>query len=267
MTLVFRLKQEPEQRLDLAPLAPHLLAGKTAAEIAAIELQTTRETCTVGDVFALSGEGAEDIRFDGGSARFDHLGAGLKSGTVTIEGGCGWAAGRGMSGGALVIAGDAGPFAATGLSGGRLEIKGGAGDCLGGPLDGEMEGMSGGLVIVRGRAGDRAGDRLRRGTIVIEGGCGDWPGSRMIAGTLIVAGGAGRMPGYLMRRGTIVMSSAPALGPGFVDCGVHELVFARVFSRFLRIESEPAAELLGRPLRRFAGDMGALGKGEALIAA
>ncbi len=49
--LVFVLKQEPDQRLDLAPLVPHLLDGKSVKDIAQIELQTTRETITVGDIF------------------------------------------------------------------------------------------------------------------------------------------------------------------------------------------------------------------------
>ncbi len=31
--LVFSLRQQPDQRLDLSPLVPHLLAGKTVAEI------------------------------------------------------------------------------------------------------------------------------------------------------------------------------------------------------------------------------------------
>jgi len=41
MTLVLTLRTRPEQRLDLAPLVPHLLAGKSAADINGIELQTT----------------------------------------------------------------------------------------------------------------------------------------------------------------------------------------------------------------------------------
>jgi formylmethanofuran dehydrogenase subunit C len=267
VTLTFTLKNEPDQRLDLCPLTPRLLAGKTAAEIAAIELQTTRETRTVGDLFAISGDGAEAIRFEGGSTRFDNIGHGLDGGEITVAGGCGHAAGRAMRGGRLTIAGDAGPFAATGLSGGRLEIEGSAGDFLGAPLDGEMEGMSGGLVLVRGKAGDRTGDRLRRGTIVVEGAAGGYFGSRIIAGTLIALGGAGRSPGYLMRRGTIVLGGASGLSPTFVDCGVHSLDFARVFARLLRPDSGASAELLTRPLRRFGGDTAVLGKGEVFVPA
>jgi formylmethanofuran dehydrogenase subunit C len=267
VTIVFALKQEPDQRLDLSPLVPHLLDGKSTSEIAAIELQTTREKRTVGDIFDVTAGGVEAIRFEGGSSRFDNLGHGLRSGEINLDGDCGHAAGRAMSGGRLVIKGNAGPFAGSALSGGRLEVKGGAGDFLGAPLDGEMEGMSGGLVIVCGSAGLRAGDRMRRGTIVIEGSAGDYPGSRIIAGTLIAIGGGGLLPGYLMRRGTIVLGSAPGLAPTFVDCGAHRLTFAAVFSRFLSRDSKGAADLLARRLRRFAGDMAALGKGEVLFPA
>lgn len=267
MTLVLALKQEPDQRLDLSPLSPHGLEGKSTHEIAAIELQTTREKRTVGDIFNITPGSVEAIRFEGGSARFDHLGHGLKSGEIIVEGDCGHAAGRAMSGGRLVVNGDAGPFAGSALSGGRLEIKGDAGDFLGAPLDGEMEGVTGGLLIVRGKAGHRAGDRLRRGTIVIEGSAGDYLGSRIIAGTLIALGGAGLLPGYLMRRGTILVGAPPTLSSTFVDCGAHQLTFASVFSRLLREDSKGAGELFARPLRRFAGDTAVLGKGEVFFPA
>jgi len=198
--LVLALKQEPDQRLDLSPLVPHLLDGKSAKEIAEIELQTTREKITAGDIFKIRSGGAGSIRFEGGSLRLDNVGQGLKSGEIIVEGDCGKSPGRKMSGGNLVVAGDCGPFAGSAMSGGRLEIGGDAGDFLTAPLEGEMEGMTGGLLIVRGNAGERAGDRLRRGTIVIEGAAGDFPGSRMIAGTLIVLKDCGTLPGYLMRR-------------------------------------------------------------------
>ncbi len=267
MTLILALKQEPDQRLDLSPLVSHLLDGKSAGEIAAIELQTTREKRTVGDIFNVTAGSVETIRFEGGSNRFDNLGHGLQSGDIVVDGDCGHGAGRAMSGGRLAVNGSAGPFAGSALSGGRLEIKGDAGDFLSAPLDGEMEGMTGGLVIVRGSAGDRAGDRLRRGTIVIEGSAGDYPGSRIIAGTLIALAGGGRLPGCLMRRGTIVLGSAPQLAPTFVDCGVNQLTFAAVFARFLEPDSKGAADLLAGRLRRFAGDTAALGKGEILVPA
>jgi formylmethanofuran dehydrogenase subunit C len=265
--LILTLKQEPGQRLDLAPLVPHLLDGKFQKEIAEIEVQTTREKVTAGDVFKIRSGAVDSIRFEGGSSRLDNIGKDMKSGEIIVEGDCGKSPGRNMSGGILVVNGDCGPFAGSGMSGGRLEIAGDAGGFLGAPLEGEMEGMTGGLLIVRGNAGERAGDRLRRGTIMIEGSAGDYPGSRVIAGTLIVLGECGSLPGYLMRRGTIVLANPPELGPAFVDCGAHDLTFASVFSGLLRPESRAAARLLSRPLIRFAGDMAALGKGEILFPA
>ena len=87
--LVLALKQEPDQRLDLSPLVPHLLDGKSAKEIAEIELQTTREKVTAGDIFKIRSGGAGSIRIEGGSLRLDNVGKGLKSGEIIVEGDCG----------------------------------------------------------------------------------------------------------------------------------------------------------------------------------
>ena len=265
--LVLTLRQPPDQRLDLSPLVPQRLAGRSAAVIAAIALQTGREKVTVGDAFRLRMGDVEQIRIDGGSDRLDGIGEGMTAGEITVEGDAGARAGRLMAGGRLTIGGHAGPFAASGMKGGELVISGSAGDRLGGPLAGETAGMRGGVVIVHGDAGEQAGDRLRRGTIVIEGRAGRAAGSRMIAGTLIVRRAAGPCPGILMGRGTIVLGEpAVDLSPGFVDCGQHQLVALRLMAAFVRSHSRRAAALLERPLRRLAGDMAVLGRGEILIA-
>ena len=162
--------------------------------------------------------------------------------------------------------GNAGPWAASGMKSGLLQILGAAGDRLGGPLPGEMSGMRGGIVLVRGDAGERAGDRMRRGTIIIEGHAGPYPGSRMIAGTLIVLRSAGLLPGFLLKRGTIVLGGGcGALSPTFVDCGVHQLLANRFMAAMIEPYSKPAAKLMRRPLRRLAGDMAVLGKGEIFV--
>jgi formylmethanofuran dehydrogenase subunit C len=264
---VLTLKLSPAQRLDLSPLLPHLFAGKTAGEIAAIDIATTREKITVGDVFTIAVGDGEEIRFEGGSERFDGIGRGLQSGQIIVNGEVGMEAGRQMSGGALTISGGAGPYAGSCMSGGRIEIGGDAGDFLGGPREGEMQGMSGGMLVVRGSAGERPGDRMRRGTIVIEGQTGHCPGSRMIAGTLVVLGRCGAHPGYLMKRGTIALAKPPALGATFVDAGQYASAFPALFSRLLQEESRGAAKLFKGSLRRFSGDMAALGKGEIFVPA
>jgi formylmethanofuran dehydrogenase subunit C len=265
--LVLTLKERPAERLDLSPLLPHLLAGKSADEIARIGVQTTRKPLVVGDVFRVRMGDAGQILIEDACDRLDWIGHGMNDGRIVVVGDVGSQAGRLMTGGHLTITGSAGPWAASGMRGGEIEIRGDAGDRLGGPLPGEMAGMRGGVVIVRGDAGERIGDRLRRGTIVVEGGAGAWAGSRMVAGTLVVAGSAGPLPGYLMRRGTIVLGAGSAqLSPTFVDCGRHDLVALRLLATFVARTSARAAKILQRSLRRFAGDTAVLGKGEVFVA-
>ena len=186
--LVFRLKQVPDQRIDLSCLVPEALQGRTEKAIARLPVNTARERLEVGDVFSLRMGDPMSLRFEGGSERFDFLGAGMTTGDILVDGPVGQQAGRLMRGGRLHILGDAGAYAGSRLAGGHLEIDGDAGDRLCGPLAGEMAGMSGGVVIVRGDAGARAADRLRRGLVVIEGRSGKDAGSRMIAGTLLLRG-------------------------------------------------------------------------------
>ena len=265
MTLVLKLRHLPDQRLDLSPLLPHLLARKSEREIAALALGTTKHAVTVGDIFALEMGTPDIIRFEGGSERFDGIGQGLQAGEIHVAGEVGSRAGREMAGGRLTVRGNAGPYAGSGMSGGRLEIQGDCDERLGGPLAGEMAGMKGGLILVQGSAGPRAGDRMRRGTIIIEGDAAEYAGSRMIAGTLLVCRKAGAMPGYLQRRGTLVFGAVAEMSPGFVDCGAADLVFLRLFARALAGESHAAATLLRQRLTRFAGDMAVLGKGEVFV--
>jgi formylmethanofuran dehydrogenase subunit C len=261
--LVLSLRQAPAQRLDLAALVPHRLAGMSEGKIAAIPLETTREQVNVGDLFHVRMGDPAQLRFEGGSERFDCVGLGLSAGEIRVEGDVGIQAGRLMSGGTLVIAGSAGPWAASGMKGGRVEISGSAGERLGGPLAGETAGMRGGVVVVRGDAGVRAGDRMRRGMIVVEGRAEANAGSRMLAGTLIVRGRAGPLPGYLMNRGTLILGAGcDVVSPTFADCGVHEFTVNALMAAFVQPHSPIVAAMLRRPWRRLIGDMAVIGRAE-----
>jgi formylmethanofuran dehydrogenase subunit C len=262
----FTLRTAPDQRVDLSPLTPDRLSGLAPPAIERIALNTTRAALCVADLFRVRARDPARVLIEGGSARFDGVGAGMSGGEVLLDGEAGLYAGRAMQGGRLEIRGNAGDWAASGLRGGELEIVGDAGERLGGPLPGEREGMAGGTVIVRGSVGARAGDRLRRGLVVIEGDAGASPASRMLAGTLIVCGKAGALAGYLMRRGTLILAEPPeSLPPTFVAAGGGDLVFVRLLARMLEPDSRRAAQLLAGRMRRFAGDTAVLGKGEILL--
>jgi formylmethanofuran dehydrogenase subunit C len=264
--LVLTLRQRPEQRLDLSPLVPHLIAGKRAAEIERIEVQTTRTRVTVGDAFRVRMGDASQIRIEQACDRLDRIGYAMSDGDIVVDGDVGYQTGRLMTGGTLRIAGSAGSWTASGMRGGTLEISGDVADHVGAPFAGETAGMRGGIVVVRGNAGDHAGDRMRRGTLLIEGAAGRWTGSRMIAGTVIARRKVGALPGYLMRRGTIVlMDGADALSPTFVDCGAHDLVALRLLASFVNGYSPRLASGLRRRYRRLAGDMAVSPNGEIFI--
>lgn len=264
----FTLRQEPPQRVDLSALTPDRLAGKSLAEIEKIEIGTTRASTKVGDLFTLAEGDLKTTRYEGGSARFDRLGAKLLPGfSIHVEGDVGAELGRLATGGRITVTGAAGVYAASGNAGALIEIKGDAGDMLAGPLAGELAGMSGGRVIVRGKVGARAGDRLRRGILIIEGDAGDDLGSRFIAGTIIALGKTSGRVGYLNKRGSIILAKRPELSSTYVDCGSHVFTFAGLFARSLKADSAAAATFLSGKLRRFGGDTAVYGKGEILTPA
>src|SRR5690348_11077664 len=132
--LTLTLRERPDQRLDLSPLVPHSLAGRTAREIEQIELQTTRHRIKVGDVFRLRVGDVEQIRIQNSCDRLDYVGQEMKSGELLVDGDVGIQAGRLMAGGRLTVLGNAGSWAASGMKAGVLEIRGAAGDRLGGAL-------------------------------------------------------------------------------------------------------------------------------------
>jgi formylmethanofuran dehydrogenase subunit C len=265
--LVLTLRGYPDQRLDLAALVPHRLLRLSAAEINAIELQTTRARVTVGDAFKVQMGDPQMLRIEGGCDRLDKIGYAMASGDIDVDGDAGTQTGRLMMAGRLTVRGSAGPWTGSRMQGGNVFVQGSCGERAGGPLSGETIGMRGGTIYIGGDAGERTGDRLRRGTIIVAGSTGLYAGSRMIAGTLIVRQQAAAMPGYLMRRGTIVLlQRTEQISPSFVDCGVTPLVAMRLMAKFVEPFDAKIAALMRRPLRRFAGDMAVLGRGEMLVA-
>ncbi len=264
----FTLRQEPPQRVDLSALTPDRLAGKSVAEIEKIEIGTTRASIKAGDVFRIAEGDLKNVRYEGGSARFDLIGAKLLPGfSIHVEGDVGAQLGRLAKSGRITVSGSAGVYAASGNEGAHIEIRGDVGDLLAAPLAGELAGMSGGRVVVRGRAGARAGDRLRRGILIIEGDAGDDLGSRFIAGTIIALGKTPGRVGYLNKRGSIVLAKRPDLPPTYVDCGPQNLTFAKLYARGLKADSAGAAAVLSGRLQRFGGDTSVYGKGEILTPA
>ena len=83
--MIFKLRGEPDQRIDLSGLVPGRLSRMSESEIAALPVNTGRAKLTVGDTFRITMGEASEIRIVGGSARLDGVGAGLTGGSIITE--------------------------------------------------------------------------------------------------------------------------------------------------------------------------------------
>lgn len=265
--LTLRLRAPLESRIDLTGIAPRAAAAQDADALRRTVVATGARPLTIGDVYFVSGSPGDRIEIES-SARVDGLGAGMSGGTMIVEGDAGADTARGMRNGRLDIRGSAGTHLASGMTGGLVVVAGDAGDLVGAARPGERFGMSGGTVVVEGSSGARTGDRMRRGTIVIRGMAGAAAGSRMMGGTIWTVGGFGAGPGPLLRRGTLIGPSVAHLLPTFADCGWHDMVVLRLLDRHMSDTLGPLAPPpLPAKVRRIAGDLATIGKGEILLIA
>ena len=117
--LTLTLKASPPHSVDLSPLISDRLAGLKKAAIENIALGS--HGLKVADLFAVSGDDAQQLIFCNSSGRLTHIGSGMTQGAITVEGDCGAYAGFGMRGGRIVVTGNAGPFAGSAMTAGGLE--------------------------------------------------------------------------------------------------------------------------------------------------
>ena len=263
--LTFTLTKDLIQKLDVSPLTPNLLADKTHAEIASTLLWYGKQQIRADETFEITGNNANELVFNKSTSKIDHIGSGVKTGKITVNGDAGAFLAFNMSNGNINVNGNVADFAASGMEGGLLEINGNVGDYLGAAIIGERKGMKGGIVIVKGNAGERTGDQMRRGVILIEGDVGSYCASRMLAGTIGVLGNVGEYVGYGMRRGTLLLTKTPKLHSTIQDCGTHTLPFLSLMFKSLRGLPSKFAEINSFRAHRFAGDISNDGKGEILV--
>ncbi len=263
--LTFTLKSAPTQSVNCSALTPDNLAGKSAAEISAIELMQGGQRLLAGDIFDISGSDTQQLVFKSSTHQLDYIGANMSTGSITIDGDAGTYLGSGMKNGTILCNGNVGALAACSMRGGLLTISGNAGDFVGAGNEGSRKGMLGGTVIVKGNAGDRVGDQMRRGLILIEGNVGDYCGSRMIAGTIGVLGKTGTYTGFNMHRGTLLLKSQPQLHVTMQDCGMHTLPFLNLLFKSFSAYDTEFCKLNNNRVRRYVGDTAFNGNGEILV--
>ncbi len=260
------LKLNPQAPLEAETITPDTLAGKSADEIAGLQVMHGNEEALLGDFFEIEADGSDAIVLNGDLNCVKNIAAGMTKGKVTVNSDAGMHLGAGMCGGEIDVFGNAGDWAGAEMSGGKIHIRGNAGHGLGGAYRGSRRGMNRGLIIVEGNAGNEAGAVMRRGLIAIKGNVGDFAGAFMIAGSIIVFGKLGIRAGAGMLRGTIVAFQEPELLPTYrYDCG-YQPVFLRLMLRELQSHGMPITdEYMSGVYRRYSGDLNRLGKGEILV--
>ena len=263
--LTLTLREAPASQVNISALIPERLAGLDAGQIGTLSLN---DALRVTDLFEVNAGDAEHLLIRNSCSRLTHIGAAMRSGTLTVEGDCGTFVGLGLNGAHLEVKGNAGDFAGCGMKAGSLRIRGNAGDSAGGPLAGDRLGMRGGVLVIDGDAGDRTGERMRRGLLLVGGNAGAYCGANMLAGTIYVKGTLGTMPGFSLKRGTLLLARTPAHLPAtFQDCGEHTLLFLTLLEKQMQREPETYARFLplASTVRRYCGDMAWGGTGEILV--
>jgi formylmethanofuran dehydrogenase subunit C len=266
--LTFTLKIQPKFTLDVSPLVPDFLEGKTLTKIKNLKLIYGKETVKVNELFTIKGNDSNQIRIEKSCDKLIYVGQGMSKGSIDVKGNVGDFLGQGMKNGTVSVNGDAGSWAGNSMSGGRINIRGNVADYAGAGLPGDAFGMTNGLINIEGDAGDRVGDRMRRGIIIIQGKSGNFCGSRIHAGTIIALDKVGKHPGEGMRRGTIILVKKPAkISATFKSCGNLKMQFLRLlFTQLANIDSEfDFFKKYGPIAHRFSGDLARNGKGEILI--
>jgi formylmethanofuran dehydrogenase subunit C len=266
VTLTLDLRTEPPARIDATALTPERLKGLRASVVAAVTVRCGREAVAVGDLFAVSGVGNEQLELVGDLRRLDGIGSGMSHGRVLVEGSCGDHLGAHMRGGEINVNGDAGDWAGAELAAGLLRISGDAGARLGGAYPGARAGMTGGEIIVSGDAGQEAGAGMRRGLVAVAGHAGNGAGLRMLAGTVIALRGIGAEAGLGNKRGSLVSGTAVAPLPGYAFASrFHPPALGLQLRRVRELGLSVGDALLWGTWARWSGDRTELGRGEILI--
>jgi formylmethanofuran dehydrogenase subunit C len=219
--LLMRYQSTTTIPVEAECLTPDNLAGKAAAEVAALPVQHGNATVPLAKFFTVEGEtGDGEVVIEGDCGRVKWIGAGMSRGRVTVRGNAGMHLGAEMTGGEIHVHGHAGDWVGAEMRGGRIHVHGDAGHLTGAAYRGSRLGMRGGVILVDSKAGNEVGATMRRGLIAVGGDTGDFGGVSLIAGSVFIFGQPGIRLGASMKRGTIALfGSRPQLLPTFrYDC-------------------------------------------------
>lgn len=265
--LTLTLRNAPPIPLELDGITPDKVASRSTLEVAKLPVFHGNRREELGQFFDVIGHPSSGwFHFAGDTRSVKSIGAGMKRGTISVEGGVGRHAGAGMTGGSLVVDGPASDWLGAEMRGGSITVRGNAGSQVGAAYRGSRRGMNGGTITVSGSAGDEVGLLMRRGRITIGGACGEFAGASMIAGSVFVFGRVGRRVGAGMKRGTILAAGGvDELPPSFRYSCHYRPTFLALYLRQLDFPSLGITPIRLEPMPCYRGDVLHGGHGEVLI--
>ena len=266
MSLTLSLHTSPEVPVEADVISPDRLNNLNESALSALPVFHGNVQAKIGDFFKVQGQYNGEIRVEGDLSKVKHIGAGMTSGQLIVNGDVGAHLGAGMQGGKIIVDGNVADWAASEMTGGRIIIKGNAGHMLGSSIRGSATGITGGEIIVHGNARNEAGQAMRNGLIVIGGNSEDLTGVNMLSGTIIVLGKMGIRTGAGMKRGTILsMHDADLLSTFTYACTYHPTYLRLYLTYIKKLGFQIDDAKLSGNYERWAGDSIELNRGEILL--
>jgi formylmethanofuran dehydrogenase subunit C len=215
MEYVLKYYKPTRLPLDLSPLSPEALEGKSAGEVAEMKVYAGKRMIELSRFFNVelraSGEDQHvKITIVGDLRNARRIGYEMKGGEMRVVGNGGIYLGERMKGGVITVEGDVDSWTGSGMRGGSITINGSAGDFLGASYRGSREGMSGGVIQVNGSIGCEGGAWMKGGLIHVKGSAGPFLGVHMQGGSILVEGncpgrvGAGMIGGRIAVLGKML---------------------------------------------------------------
>jgi len=241
-------------------VSPDVFQSKTSQEIEELKIWEGNKQKRLGELFKIeeikteNPQEKEAITIEGDVSKVRRIGAGMKTGEITIHGNAGMHLGEEMKRGKIVVYGNVGGWAGSMMKGGAIEIHGNAGDYLSAPYRGSSEGMHGGKIIVHGNVGNEAGAHMRKGIIKIYGCAGQFVGFRMHDGTIYVQKDVeGRIGACMIGGKTVIGGFLESVLPTFTIDSIKEKV---------KIDE---GEIVEGPFYLFLGDLVEHGDGKLYV--
>ncbi|MGC8961965.1 MAG: formylmethanofuran dehydrogenase subunit C, partial [Candidatus Bathyarchaeia archaeon] len=128
MGLILDLKRSLRVPLDMSPVTPDNLNGRSLNEIYELMLWEGNRRIPLREIFEVEEVDGGGLIITGDLSKARRIGYMMRSGELRVRGDAGLYVGEAMKGGAITVEGDAGAWLGSRMAGGEIVVEGDAGD-------------------------------------------------------------------------------------------------------------------------------------------